>query len=154
MARKKFVAILAGIVDAAASHPDSDDVDRRTIMGAPGLRVYLHSVDTRFHQLHILIRTQCSNRLTCCVRGPHLVTKTLLPFLTRSDTDRAAAGRRLGLVAWGVSIQIKAVKSVIRNFGSISAKPKPACGIKVIVIQVCGDNRMEVREDRGSLCVS
>jgi hypothetical protein len=75
MARKKFMAILAGIVDAAASHPDSDDVDRRTIMDAPALRVYLDSVDTRFQQLHILIRTQCSNRLACCVRDPHRLPK-------------------------------------------------------------------------------
>jgi len=63
MARKKFMAILASIVDSAASHPDSNDVERRAIMDAPGLRVdfhslHFHSLTIRFWQLHILIRTQ------------------------------------------------------------------------------------------------
>ena len=49
------------IVDAAASHPDSNDVERRVIMDAPCLRVCFHSVDIRFSQFYT-IRTQCSNR--------------------------------------------------------------------------------------------
>jgi hypothetical protein len=48
MACKKFVAILAGIVDTAASHPDSNDVNRGLIMDAPGLGVYFHPVDIWF----------------------------------------------------------------------------------------------------------
>jgi hypothetical protein len=57
MACKKFMAILAGIVDAAASHLDSNDVERRVIMDAAGLRIDFHSLHfrsltIRFWQLH------------------------------------------------------------------------------------------------------
>jgi hypothetical protein len=47
------MAILAGIVDAAASHPDRDNVERRVIMDATRLGIYFHSLDIRFLQLHI-----------------------------------------------------------------------------------------------------
>jgi hypothetical protein len=62
------MAILAGIVDAAASHPDGNDVERRVIMGAPGLPIYFHSPNFRVWQLHFPIRTQCSNRSVALVR--------------------------------------------------------------------------------------
>jgi hypothetical protein len=68
MACKEFVAILAGIVDAAASHPDGNDVDRRAIMEAPGLPIYFHSLNFRFWQLHFPIRTQGRNRSVALVR--------------------------------------------------------------------------------------
>jgi hypothetical protein len=43
MARKEFMVILAGIVDAAASHPERNDVGRRVIMDASSLRIHFHS---------------------------------------------------------------------------------------------------------------
>jgi hypothetical protein len=43
MACKEFMAILAGIVDAAASHPDRNDVDCRVVMDAPGPRIHFHT---------------------------------------------------------------------------------------------------------------
>jgi hypothetical protein len=61
MARKHFMAILAGIVDAATSHPDSNDVDRRVVMGASRLRIYIQSTHIRFFKLHIRIRTQAGS---------------------------------------------------------------------------------------------
>jgi hypothetical protein len=54
MACEELMAILAGIVDAAASHPDGNDVERRVIMGAPGLPIYFHSPNFRVWQLHSL----------------------------------------------------------------------------------------------------
>jgi hypothetical protein len=45
MAGESFVAILAGIVFAAALHLDGDDVDCASIVGAAGLLVEADSVD-------------------------------------------------------------------------------------------------------------
>jgi hypothetical protein len=39
MACKEFMAILAGIVNATASHLDRNDVERRVVMDAPSLRI-------------------------------------------------------------------------------------------------------------------
>jgi hypothetical protein len=39
MACKEFMAILAGIVNATASHSDRNDVDRRVVMDEPSLRI-------------------------------------------------------------------------------------------------------------------
>jgi hypothetical protein len=41
------MTILAGIIDAAASHFDRNDVQRRVVMDAPGLRIHFHSTDIR-----------------------------------------------------------------------------------------------------------
>ncbi len=68
MACKEFMAILAGIVDAATSHPDGNDVERRVIMDAAGLPICLQSLDIRFWQLHFPIRTQSSNGSVPLVR--------------------------------------------------------------------------------------
>jgi hypothetical protein len=38
MVCKEFMAVLAGIVNATASHPDRNDVERRVVMDAPSLR--------------------------------------------------------------------------------------------------------------------
>jgi hypothetical protein len=45
MACEEFMAILAGIVDAAAGHLDGDDVERGVVMNATRLRIYFHSPD-------------------------------------------------------------------------------------------------------------
>jgi hypothetical protein len=91
MACKKFVAILAGIVDAAASHPDSNDVNRGVIMDAPGLRVYFHPVDIRFWRLHILIRTQ-GRSPTVFETSPPGYEKNLLPLRTPSKSHPTVEG--------------------------------------------------------------
>jgi hypothetical protein len=39
MACKELMAILAGIVNATASHPDPKDVERRVVMDAPSLLI-------------------------------------------------------------------------------------------------------------------
>jgi hypothetical protein len=58
MACEELMAVLAGVVDAATSRLDRDDVERRAVMGATGLRIYFHSSDFWSWQLHMLIRTQ------------------------------------------------------------------------------------------------
>ena len=39
------MAILAGIVEAAASHPDRNDVERRVVVEAASLGVEIEAVD-------------------------------------------------------------------------------------------------------------
>jgi hypothetical protein len=56
MARKHFMAILAGVVDAATSNPYGNDVERGVVMGASRLRIYFHSSDIRFIDFHMPIR--------------------------------------------------------------------------------------------------
>lgn len=51
VARKKFMAVFAGIVDAAASHFNRDDIERRMVVGASGLFVYLRSPYLRSYGL-------------------------------------------------------------------------------------------------------
>ena len=68
VARENFVALLAGVVDAAAGHPDGDDVERGAVVAAARLSIQLDSANfwsTGFHLLglhlpglHLPIRTQ------------------------------------------------------------------------------------------------
>lgn len=61
-----LMAILAGIVDAAAGHLDSDDVERGAVMDAASLRIHFHASDLGsslgfglgFSRLHMFIKTQ------------------------------------------------------------------------------------------------
>jgi hypothetical protein len=52
------MAILAGIVNAAAGHFDRDDVERRVVMSAPSFRIHLHASNLRSLRLHMTIKTQ------------------------------------------------------------------------------------------------
>ena len=45
MACEGIVAILAGVVDAAAFHFDGDDIERGVVMEAAGLRVEVQAED-------------------------------------------------------------------------------------------------------------
>lgn len=42
-----FVAVLAGVVDAAALHPDGHDVEPCVVVSAAGLRVEVDAADLR-----------------------------------------------------------------------------------------------------------
>ena len=53
MAGEGVVAILAGVEKAAATHLDRDDVERRVVMDAAGLRVEIESVDLRRCRRHL-----------------------------------------------------------------------------------------------------
>jgi hypothetical protein len=46
------VAILAGIIDAAALHPDRDDVESGSIVSAAGLRIQIDSANFKARKLH------------------------------------------------------------------------------------------------------
>ena len=52
------MAILAGIVNAAAGHFNRDDIERRAVMDASSLRIHLHASDIGSCWLHMTIKTQ------------------------------------------------------------------------------------------------
>jgi len=58
VACEEFMAILAGIVNAAAGYLDSNDVERRVVMDAPSLRIHLHASNLWFCCRHMSIKTQ------------------------------------------------------------------------------------------------
>lgn len=52
MVREGLVAILAGVIDTAALHPDRDDVESGSIVSAAGLRIQIDSANLRARGLH------------------------------------------------------------------------------------------------------
>ena len=52
-----FVAVLAGVIVATAGHLDGDDVERRMIVDASGLRIDLYAMHLVFHRRHLSIKT-------------------------------------------------------------------------------------------------
>ena len=61
MSRKKLMAILAGIVDAAVCHFDRDNIERRMVVGAPGLFCLPSILYLRSYGPHVNTRTQRYN---------------------------------------------------------------------------------------------
>jgi homotetrameric cytidine deaminase len=58
MIRQCRMAILAGIVNAAARHFDRDDVERGAVMDASSFRIHLHASNLGSCWLHMTIKTQ------------------------------------------------------------------------------------------------
>ncbi len=56
MIRQCFMAILAGIVNTAAGHPDRNDIERRVVVDAPGFRIHSCALDLQFCWFHLSIK--------------------------------------------------------------------------------------------------